>query len=87
MLLLLLFFRRSPRVLVGTDILHAVILMGVTGLGHLALGTVDLQLVATLLVGSIPGVLVGSRLTGVFPVVLLRRVLMVLLIVAGIYIV
>ena len=87
MLLLLLFLRRSPRMLVGTDIAHAVILMGVTGLGHLTLGTVDLRLVAALLVGSVPGVLVGSGLSGVFPAELLRRVLLVLLIVAGTYMV
>lgn len=84
MLLLLLFFRRSAHVLVGTDITHAVILMGVAGLGHLALGTVDFPLVAALLVGSIPGVLVGSSLARVFPALLLRRALMVLLIAVGI---
>ena len=70
--------------MVGTDIAHAVILRGVAGLGHLALGTVDLPPVAALLVGSIPGVLVGSSLTGVFPALLFRRALLVLLIVVGI---
>lgn len=48
--------------LVGTDIVHAVILTAVAGLAHLALGNVNLGLTLSLLIGSIPGVLVGSRL-------------------------
>lgn len=49
--------------LVGTDVAHAFLLVGVASIGHLFLGDVDLLLAAKLLVGSIPGVLIGSRLT------------------------
>jgi len=83
MLLLLLFYKRPPMVLVGTDIFHAVLLTGVTGLAHIGLGTVNFGLVGWLLVGSIPGVLLGSHFTSVVSAVWLRRVLLVLLIVVG----
>jgi len=84
MLLLLLFYRRTTNILVGTDIFHAVLLTWVTGLAHIRLGTVDFQLLALLLVGSIPGVVLGSNLSSVVPTVWLRRVLLAVLIVVGI---
>jgi len=84
-LLLLLFYRMTPAALVGTDIVHAVILTGVTGMAHLGLGTVDLGLVGWLIVGSVPGVLVGSALTKVVPGTWLRWVLLVVLLVTGIW--
>jgi uncharacterized membrane protein YfcA len=84
MMLLILFYRRAPRVLVGTDIFHAVILTGVAGLGHMKLGTVNYPLVGWLLVGSIPGVLLGSRLTGSVAPVRLRQVLLGILVITGI---
>lgn len=49
--------------LVGTDVAHAFLLVSVAAVGHLFLGDVDLALAAKLLAGSIPGVLIGSRLT------------------------
>ena len=49
--------------LVGTDVAHAFLLVGVAAAAHLVLGEVDLALAAKLLIGSIPGVLLGSRLT------------------------
>lgn len=49
--------------LVGTDVAHAFLLVSVAAVGHLFLGDVDLALAAKLLIGSIPGVLLGSRLT------------------------
>ena len=53
-----------PEKLVGTDVAHAFLLVSVAAIGHLLiLDTVDLSLAARLLVGSIPGVLIGSRLT------------------------
>jgi uncharacterized membrane protein YfcA len=84
MMLLLLFYHRPPAVLVGTDIFHAVILTGVTGLAHLGLGTVDVGLVGWLLVGSVPGVVLGSRLTVLVPAVRLRQGLLILLFTTGI---
>jgi len=55
MMLLLLFYSFPPKVMVGTDIVHAVILTGVTSLLHFKLGNIDTTLVASLLIGSIPG--------------------------------
>ena len=62
MMLLLLFYSFSPKVMVGTDIVHAVILTGVTSLLHFRLGNIDPYLVGSLLIGSIPGGLLGSQL-------------------------
>jgi len=54
----------TPEKLVGTDVAHAFLLVGVAALAHLfVLRDVDLVLAGKLLVGSIPGVLIGSRLT------------------------
>ena len=82
-LLLLLFYRLTPQVLVGTDIVHAVILTGVTGIAHLGLGTVDFGLVGWLIVGSMPGVLIGSTLTRVVSGSKIRGVLLVVLLTTG----
>ena len=60
--LLILFPLRSSKV-VGTDIFHAAALLWVAGAGHLAAGNVDLGSVAWLLVGSLPGVLIGSHVS------------------------
>lgn len=84
MLLLLLFYSRPAAILVGTDIFHAAILMGVAGLAHVGLGTVDFRLVAFLLTGSIPGVLLGSNLVSVVPVLWVQRTLLAVLILVGI---
>lgn len=46
--------------LVGSDIAHAVPLTLIAGIGHLSMGTVDLWLLASLLLGSIPGIVIGS---------------------------
>jgi len=63
MLVYLYPFRLKPPRLVGTDIAHAVPLALVAGLGHLGLGNVDFALLGSLLLGSIPGIVLGSRLT------------------------
>ena len=63
MLVYLYPFRLTPPKLIGTDIAHAVPLTLVAGLGHLGLGNVDFSLLGPLLVGSIPGVIIGSRLS------------------------
>jgi len=63
------------RRIVGSDILHALILVGVSALGHLGLGSVNFPLLAALLLGSIPGVWLGSRMSLVFPEKLLRPML------------
>jgi len=83
MMLLLLFYKFPPKVNVGTDIVHAVILTGVTGFLHFRLGNVDPSLVVSLLIGSIPGGLVGSHLATRVPMLWLRRILCTLLLLTG----
>lgn len=84
MMLLLLFLRRTPNVMVGTDIFHGVILAAVATMAHLRLGTVDGHLVAWLLVGSVPGALLGSRLSQRLQRVWLRRILLTFVVAAGV---
>lgn len=83
MMLLLLFYSFPPKVNVGTDIVHAVILTGVTGFMHFRLGNVDPGLVVSLLIGSIPGGLLGSHLATRMPMLWLRRILCALLLITG----
>ncbi|HEY9026740.1 MAG TPA: sulfite exporter TauE/SafE family protein [Burkholderiaceae bacterium] len=58
--------------LVGTDLAHAIPLTLIAGLGHLAVGNVDIGLMLNLLLGSIPGILLGSWVSTRAPVGLLR---------------
>ena len=60
-LAMLLIYPLAARRIVGTDMLHAALLLWVAGAGHLIHGNVDLHAMAWLLVGSIPGVLLGSH--------------------------
>ncbi|HEY1265472.1 MAG TPA: sulfite exporter TauE/SafE family protein [Terriglobales bacterium] len=83
MMLLLLFYSYSPRVMVGTDIVHAVALTGVTTLLHWHLQNVDFGLASALLIGSIPGGLLGSHLSTRVPVPWLRRILCTILLATG----
>jgi len=84
MMLLLLFYSFPPKVNVGTDIVHAVVLTGVTGMMHFQLGNVDPALVLSLLIGSIPGGLIGSHLATRVPMLWLRRILCALLLITGV---
>jgi uncharacterized membrane protein YfcA len=83
MMLLLLFYSFPPKINVGTDIVHAVILTGVTGFLHFRLGNVDPRLVMSLLIGSVPGGLLGSHLATRVPMLWLRRILCALLLITG----
>ena len=83
MMLLLMFYSFPPKVNVGTDIVHAVVLTGVTGFLHFRFGNVDPRLVLSLLIGSIPGGLVGSHLASRVPMLWLRRILCALLLITG----
>ena len=60
--LLVVFPLRAHKV-VGTDIFHAAALLYVAGFGHFIAGNVDMGTVGWLLLGSLPGVLVGGRLS------------------------
>ena len=61
--ILTVLFPISMRTIVGTDVAHSAILTAGAGLMHLGFGNVDLVLAGNILIGSIPGVLLGSRLT------------------------
>ncbi len=80
---LILVFRLSPRRVVGTDVFHAAILLWAAALAHLVAGDVDYGLAGTILIGSLPGVWIGSALTNRVPVGALRTSLGLLLIGAG----
>jgi len=86
-LAMLLLFPLSARRIVGTDMLHAAMLLWVAGAGHLLHGNVNLHAMAWLLVGSIPGVLLGSHLSIRVPERPLRVAFAFVLILSGIKIV
>jgi uncharacterized protein len=69
--------------LVGSDIFHALFLVGVSAIGHMGLGTVNTKLLIGLLIGSVPGVVIGSRLSMIFPEKVLRPVLATTLLYLG----
>ena len=81
--LFFLYPRLSTVEIVGTDIAHAVPLTLVAGLGHAHLGTVDSGLLGSLLVGSLPGIWLGSTFSARVPDRLLRSGLASLLVVIG----
>jgi uncharacterized membrane protein YfcA len=69
--------------IVGSDIAHAVPLTLIAGAGHFALGSVNVPLLGSLLVGSIPGIILGSHLTPRVPERVLRPVLACTLVLVG----
>jgi hypothetical protein len=76
----------APKI-VGTDLFHAAVLLWVAGISHLLHGDVDKHAIAWLLVGSIPGVLIGSHLSIRVPERSLRVAFGIVLILSGIKIV
>jgi len=82
--LLLLYPRLPMASIVGSDIAHAVPLTLVAGIGHWAMGSVDWGLMGVLLMGSLPGIVIGSYCAVRVPETVLRLVLAsVLIVVAG----
>jgi uncharacterized membrane protein YfcA len=80
---LILGFRLTPRRVVGTDVAHAAVLLWTAALAHLASGNVDLGLAGTLLLGSIPGVWVGTGLATRLPERGLRPALGIVMLTSG----
>lgn len=80
---LILAFRLVPRRVVGTDVFHAAILLWAAGLAHIVAGNVDFALAGTLLIGSVPGVWLGSHWSVRIPAATLRTVLGIVLVGAG----
>ncbi len=69
--------------LVGTEIAHAVPLTAIAGLGHAGLGNIDWFVLTSLLTGSLPGIWMGSRLSGHAPEAILRPCLALMLALVG----
>ncbi|HSC92840.1 MAG TPA: sulfite exporter TauE/SafE family protein [Gaiellaceae bacterium] len=83
-LLMLLLFPLTAVKMVGTDIFHAAALLWVAGIGHLVAGNVDLGATAWLLLGSVPGVLLGSQVSVKLPDRALRIALATTLTLSGV---
>jgi uncharacterized membrane protein YfcA len=80
---LILLFRLVPTRVVGTDVFHAAILLWAAAAAHIVSGNVDFGLAGNILVGSVPGVWMGSHWSVRVPVPVLRGTLAVVLIGAG----
>ncbi len=70
--------------IVGTDLAHAIPITAIAGLGHLHLGTVNIALLISLLIGSLPGIYFGSHLGTRLPEKIMRPALASMLLVIGI---
>jgi uncharacterized membrane protein YfcA len=81
---LLILYPKFPMArIVGTDIAHAVPLTLIAGAGHWYVGNVDTGILLLLLLGSLPGVVLGSHLGVRVPEALLRAIMAVLMFVMG----
>jgi uncharacterized membrane protein YfcA len=80
---LIAIFRLTPRRVVGTDVFHAAVLLWAAGIAHWVGGNVDFGLAGNILLGSVPGVVVGTNLSVKAPQAFLRRALAVVLIASG----
>jgi uncharacterized membrane protein YfcA len=80
---LILGFRLTPRRVVGTDVAHAAVLLWVAALAHLASGNIDFGLAGTILIGSVPGVWIGTNLATRMPERGLRPALGIVLLASG----
>jgi uncharacterized membrane protein YfcA len=79
-MLLLLYPRLSAKQLVGTDLVQAIPLVGSATLSHLLFGHVDFSLTGSLLIGSLPGVYLGARVSSRAPDAIIRPALVVILV-------
>jgi uncharacterized protein len=83
-MMLLTVYRLRPQKVVGTDVVHAAILLWAAGIAHAIGGNVDYGLMGNILIGSVPGVIIGSQLSVKPPQGILRGALGVILVGAGI---
>lgn len=82
---LIVMFPNLPMIrIIGSDVVHAVLLTLVAGLAHMSSGNVDFHLLGWLLVGSIPAIIVGTLLSSRLPEHIIRRVLGITLFLLGI---
>lgn len=82
-ILFMLYPRMRAIEVVGTDLAHAVPLTAIAGLGHMHLGTTDLSMLGYLLMGSLPGIWLGSKLGMKLPDHILKPIMAVILLVIG----
>jgi hypothetical protein len=80
---LIMLFRLAPRQVVATDVFHAAILLWAAAIAHVVAGNVDFALAGTILIGSVPGVWLGSHWSVRTPVPALRTALGIILIGSG----
>jgi uncharacterized membrane protein YfcA len=83
-ILLIAVYRLSPKKVVGTDVFHAAILLWAAGIAHWVGGNVDFVLAGNILLGSIPGVVIGASLSDRAPQGFLRTALGLVLVGSGI---
>jgi uncharacterized membrane protein YfcA len=83
-ILLIAVYRLAPKKVVGTDVFHAAILLWAAGLAHWIGGNVDFVLAGNILLGSIPGVVIGASLSDRAPQGFIRTALGVVLVGSGI---
>jgi uncharacterized membrane protein YfcA len=83
-ILLIAVYRLAPKRVVGTDVFHAAILLWAAGIAHWIGGNVDFTLAANILIGSVPGVVIGAALSDRAPQGFIRTALGVVLVGSGI---
>ncbi|HEX3737853.1 MAG TPA: sulfite exporter TauE/SafE family protein [Solirubrobacterales bacterium] len=83
-ILLIAVYRLAPKRVVGTDIVHAAILLSAAAAAHWVAGNIDFGLAANILIGSVPGVVIGSALSDRAPQGFIRTALGVVLIGSGV---
>jgi uncharacterized protein len=81
---LIAIFRLTPQRVVGTDVFHAAVLLWAAGIAHWVGGNIDFALAFTILLGSIPGVILGTDLSVKAPQKFLRYALATVLIASGV---
>jgi uncharacterized membrane protein YfcA len=82
-LFILYFYSLKPSAVVGTDIVHAFILVAVTGLLMAGYGHIDYVLTGNLLIGSIPGTIIGSRAAAKVPSSFIRTIIILIILLSG----
>jgi hypothetical protein len=83
-ILLIAVYRLSPKKVVGTDVFHAAILLWAAGIAHWVGGNVDFVLAGNILLGSVPGVVIGAALSDRAPQGFIRTALGLVLVGSGI---
>lgn len=82
---LIIMFPNLPMIrIIGSDVVHAVLLTSVAGLSHMSAGNVDFVLLMWLLVGSIPAIIIGTLISSKMPEKLIRKILGITLFALGV---